>query len=86
MILISCAEVIKYPTDKNTDAYITLYRAYSGKYRHAHDFLERRKNKAKKKFVKKGENIWKFGQKYTKFENTMKKGRLLLLLSQAIKY
>ena len=24
---------------------------------------------------KKGQNIWKFGQKYTKFENILKKGR-----------
>ena len=26
---------------------------------------------------KKGQNIWKFGQKYTKFENILKKGRQL---------
>lgn len=62
MILISCAEVIKYPTDKNTDAYITLYRAYSGKYRHAYDFLEKRQNKAKKNLLKKGKIFGNLGK------------------------
>ena len=35
--------------------------------------------KGKKKIVKKGQNIWKFGQKCTKFENILKKGRRLLI-------
>ena len=36
-----------------------------------------RKMAKKKKKVKKGENIWKFGQKCTKFEDILKKGRWL---------
>ena len=47
-------------------------RAYSRKWRYACDFSERGQKNAKK-----GQNIWKFGQKCTKFENVLKKGRWL---------
>ena len=33
---------------------------------------------------KKEQNIWKFGQKYTKFENILKKGRYCVQLSHTI--
>ena len=29
---------------------------------------------------KKGQNIWKFGQKYTKFENILKNGKWLCVI------
>ena len=48
------------------------YRAYSGKLEHANDFSEKGQKK-----VKKEQNIWKFGQKRTKFENILKKGNLM---------
>ena len=36
-----------------------------------------KKGKQMLKKDKKGQNIWKFGQKYTKFENILKKDRWL---------
>ena len=36
-----------------------------------------KKDKKGQKNVKKGQNIWKFRQKWAKFENTLKKGRWL---------
>ena len=33
-----------------------------------------------KKLFKKGENIWKFGQKYTQFKNILKNGRWLRVI------
>ena len=38
--------------------------------------------KRAKKNVKKGENIWNFGQKCTEIENILKKGRWLLSRTQ----
>ena len=49
-----------------------LSRAYSTKWGHACDFLEK-----EQEIVKKGQNLWKFGKNSTKFKNSYKKGRWL---------
>ena len=38
---------------------------------------EKKGTKMFKKRQKKGQDIWKFGQKWLKFENILKRGRLL---------
>ena len=45
-----------------------------------HAIFQKKGKESPKKMLKKGgkgQNIWKFGQKYTKFENILKKGRWL---------
>ena len=49
-----------------------VLRAYFRKEGHAYDFSEKGHKKGKIE-----ENIWKFGQKCTKFENILKKGSLM---------
>ena len=39
------------------------------------------RKRAKKKNIKKGKNIWNFGQKCTEIENILKKGRWLLVVA-----
>ena len=46
-------------------------KAYSWKQEHECDFSEKDQKKGNK-----GQNIWKFGQKCTKIENILKKGRI----------
>ena len=39
--------------------------------------FQKKRQKRAKKNVEKGQNVWKFEQKCTKFENILKKGRRL---------
>ena len=43
-----------------------------------------KKGKSRAKNVKKGQNIWQFGQKCTKFENNLKRAGDCVRLSHAI--
>ena len=46
-----------------------------------HAVFRKRAKKKKKENVRKGKNIWNFGQKFTEIENILKKGRWLLVVS-----
>ena len=62
---------------------LSVYRAYSRKWENACNFSEKGQKKGRK-----GQSIWKFGQKCTKFENILKKGSIACMkqLEYALAY